>query len=66
MNFAMANLSLKEMGNFAETANRADLFPYLPKGIFPSELGSFGKSKEKLGIPFWGWPPCLFPSKTCC
>jgi hypothetical protein len=33
MNFAMVILDLKEMGN--ETANSANLFPYLPKGIFP-------------------------------
>ena len=19
-----------------------------------------------LSLPFWGWTPCLFPSKTCC
>jgi hypothetical protein len=55
MNLAMATLGLKEMGKFlwedrekglpgwqneTETANRADLFPYLPKRIspFPSNL----------------------------
>ena len=43
------------------------------EGIFPfssnlrqPQLSSFGKCKEKPGIPFWGWTPCLFPSKTCC
>ena len=47
-------------------ANQADL----PKGIFPFSsnlrqplLSSFGKCKEKPGIPFWDWTPCLFPSK---
>ena len=43
-NFAMVTLVLKEMGKFLwegrekvcpETSNRADLFLYLPKGIFP-------------------------------
>ena len=29
-------------------------------------LSSFGKFKEKSGILFWGWTPCLFLSKTCC
>ena len=49
MNFAMATLGLKKMGqfslgrlgkNFAQLANREDLFPYPPKGIlpFPSNL----------------------------
>ena len=47
------------------------LFPYLPKGIFPfpsnlrqPQLGSNGKCKIKPGIPFWGWTPSLFFSKT--
>ena len=66
-----------EMGKFLckgreKILPRADLFPYLSKEIpFPSnlrqpQLSSFGKCKEKPGIPFWGWTPFLFPSKTCC
>ena len=41
-------------------------FSIYPKEFspFPSNLSSFGKCKEKPGIPFWGWTPYLFPSKN--
>ena len=29
-----------------------------------SLIDTMGKCKEKPVIPFWGWTPCLFPSKT--
>ena len=59
MNFAMATLGLKEMGKFLWEGREKS---------FPSWLSqfSFGKCNGKPGIPFWGWTPCLFPSKTCC
>ena len=34
-NLAMATLGLKEMEKFLWQGDRAELFPYLPKGIFP-------------------------------
>ena len=55
---------LRFEGSQTETANREDLFPYLPKGIFPfpsnlrqPQLSFFWKMQRKT---------CLFPSKTCC
>ena len=53
-NSAMATLSLKEMGKF--------LWEGREKGL-PYWLSQFS---AKPGISFWGWMPCLFPSKTCC
>ena len=63
----MATLGLKEMRKFLwegrekgllpETANWANFFPYLPKGIFPfssnlryAQQSSLGKYKKKSGI----------------
>ena len=45
-----------------------DFFLHFPKWtlLWQTWLSSFGECKEKPGIPFWGWTPCLFPSKTCC
>ena len=59
-NSAMATLGLKEMGKFLWEGREK---------VLPSWLSQFSKTekcKEKPGIPFWGWTPCLFPSKTCC
>jgi hypothetical protein len=57
----MATLGLKEMGKFFWEGREKILLYWLSQFSF-----AFGKCKEKPGIPFWGWTPCLFPSKTCC
>ena len=40
-------------------SQKGGLFSYLPKEISPFPLNlSFGKCKEKSGIPYWGWIHC--------
>ena len=65
MNFAMATLGLKETEKFLWEGREKSLPSWLSQFSF-AKLSSFGKCKEKPGIPFWGWTSCLFPSKTCC
>ena len=63
-NSAMATLGLKEMGKFLWEGREKSLPSWVSQFIF-AKLSSFGKYKEKPGIPFSGWTPYLFPSKTC-
>ena len=76
-NSAMATLGLKAMRKFLWEGKekvlpcwlsqfRAELFLYLPKGIFPfpsnvrqPQLSYFGKCKEKPGIPFFPQKPVV-------
>jgi len=72
----MAALGLKEKGKIIWEDREKSLPNWLsqfrfaklrqPTGQTFFFLHSQGKYKEKPGIPFWGWTPCLFPSKTCC
>ena len=64
MNFAMTTLGLKEMGKFLWEDREKVLPSWLSQFSF-AKLSSFGKCKEKPGILFWSWTPCLFSSKTC-
>ena len=61
--FAIATLGLKEMGKFLREGREKSLPSWLSQFSFAK---TFGKCEKTTGISFWGWKPCLFPSKTCC